>query len=60
MVTATQSKWESDEKFLLTTQDVADILTSLGVKPSVPQFEVWNKLDLVDPAARAADSGWTK
>ena len=35
-------------------QDVADILTSLGVKPSVPQFEVWNKLDLVDPSARAA------
>ena len=35
-------------------QDVAEILTSLGVKPSVPQFEVWNKLDLVDPAARAA------
>ncbi len=35
-------------------QDVAEILTSLGVKPSVPQFEVWNKLDLVDPAARTA------
>ena len=35
-------------------QDVADILASLGVKPSVPQFEVWNKLDLVDPTARAA------
>jgi GTPase len=35
-------------------QDVAEILTSLGVKPSVPQFEVWNKLDLVDPSARAA------
>ncbi len=35
-------------------QDVAEILASLGVKPSVPQFEVWNKLDLVDPAARAA------
>ena len=28
--------------------DVADILTSLGVKPGTPQFEVWNKLDLVD------------
>jgi GTPase len=35
-------------------QDVADILTSLGVKPSVPVIEVWNKLDLVDPSARAA------
>lgn len=35
-------------------QDVADILTSLGVKPAVPVHEVWNKLDLVDPAARAA------
>jgi GTPase len=35
-------------------QDVADILTSLGVKPAVPQFEIWNKLDLVDPSARAA------
>ncbi len=35
-------------------QDVADILTALGVKPEVPVFEIWNKLDLVDPAARAA------
>lgn len=35
-------------------EDVADILTSLGVKPSVPVIEVWNKLDLVDPSARAA------
>lgn len=35
-------------------QDVADILTSLGVKPSVPVIEVWNKLDLVDSSARAA------
>lgn len=35
-------------------QDVADILGSLGVKPSVPVYEVWNKLDLVDPSARAA------
>ena len=34
-------------------QDVAEILASLGVKPAVPQFEVWNKLDLVDPPARA-------
>lgn len=32
--------------------DVSDILQSLGVKPSVPMFEVWNKLDLVDPSAR--------
>ncbi|MBL9048593.1 MAG: GTPase HflX [Tabrizicola sp.] len=35
-------------------QDVADILQALGVRPEVPQFEVWNKLDLVDPSARAA------
>jgi GTP-binding protein HflX len=35
-------------------QDVAEILAALGVKPGVPQIEVWNKLDLVDPAARAA------
>jgi len=32
--------------------DVAEILTSLGVKPATPQFEVWNKLDLVTGAAR--------
>ncbi len=35
-------------------QDVADILGKLGVRPEVPVLEVWNKLDLVDPAARAA------
>ncbi|MFN3822762.1 MAG: GTPase HflX [Pseudorhodobacter sp.] len=34
--------------------DVADILTSLGVGPAVPQIEIWNKLDLVDGTARAA------
>ncbi|MEO8242878.1 MAG: GTPase HflX [bacterium] len=34
--------------------DVADILASLGVKNDVPLFEVWNKLDLVDPAGREA------
>jgi GTPase len=34
--------------------DVADILASLGVKPGVPTFEVWNKLDLVDPSQRDA------
>jgi len=34
--------------------DVADILSSLGVKAGTPLFEVWNKLDLVDSAARAA------
>ncbi|MDP4031650.1 MAG: GTPase HflX [Pseudorhodobacter sp.] len=32
--------------------DVADILTSLGVRRTVPQFEIWNKLDLVQGAAR--------
>jgi len=34
--------------------DVADILTSLGVKADTPMFEVWNKLDLVDPTAHEA------
>ena len=34
--------------------DVGDILTSLGVTSATPQFEVWNKLDLVAPDARAA------
>ena len=34
--------------------DVAEILTSLGVKAETPQIEVWNKLDLVDDTARAA------
>lgn len=32
--------------------DVAEILTALGVRPTVPVFEVWNKLDLVPPSAR--------
>ena len=34
--------------------DVADILQSLGVGPATPQFEIWNKLDLVDAAQREA------
>ncbi|MCW1919394.1 GTPase HflX [Rhodobacter sp. KR11] len=34
--------------------DVADILTSLGVTAATPQYEVWNKLDLVTPEARAS------
>ena len=34
-------------------QDVAEILTSLGVKDGTPQFEVWNKLDLVDTVTHA-------
>ena len=33
--------------------DVAEFLTSLGVKADTPQFEIWNKLDLVDETARA-------
>jgi GTPase len=33
--------------------DVADILTSLGVKSDTPQFEIWNKLDLVTESVRA-------
>ncbi|MBN2630847.1 MAG: GTPase HflX [Rhodobacteraceae bacterium] len=34
--------------------DVADTLTTLGLNRSVPMLEVWNKLDLVDGAARDA------
>ncbi len=34
--------------------DVGDILTSLGVNKAVPMFEVWNKLDLVDPSQHEA------
>jgi GTP-binding protein HflX len=34
--------------------DVAGILASLGVRADTPLLEVWNKLDLVEPAARAA------
>ena len=34
--------------------DVADILGSLGVGAGTPMFEVWNKLDLVEPSAREA------
>ncbi len=34
--------------------DVADILTSLGVSADTRQIEIWNKLDLVAPEARAA------
>ncbi len=34
--------------------DVADILASLGVKAGTRMFEVWNKLDLVEGAAREA------
>jgi GTPase len=34
--------------------DVADILTSLGVRAAVPMIEVWNKLDLVDASQHEA------
>ena len=34
--------------------DVAEILTSLGVKATTPVVEVWNKLDLVDPSLQSA------
>jgi GTP-binding protein HflX len=34
--------------------DVADILSALGVGAGVPMFEVWNKLDLVDPSQHEA------
>jgi GTPase len=34
--------------------DVAEILASLGVTAATPQLDVWNKLDLVEGAARVA------
>ena len=34
--------------------DVAEILQSLGVKGGTPQFEIWNKLDLVESPAHEA------
>lgn len=34
--------------------DVTDILASLGVSKATPMIEVWNKLDLVEGAAREA------
>lgn len=34
--------------------DVGEILTSLGVASDTPQFEIWNKLDLLDPTTREA------
>ncbi|MFC7703428.1 GTPase HflX [Plastorhodobacter daqingensis] len=38
-------------------RDVAAILAELGVRDSVPQIEVWNKLDLVEGEARVALEG---
>lgn len=35
-------------------EDVEAILGSLGVDPEIPQLEVWNKLDRLDPEGRAA------
>ncbi len=34
--------------------DVADILRALGMNPATPMFEVWNKVDLIDPSQRDA------
>jgi GTPase len=34
--------------------DVAEILESLGVAKDLPVFEIWNKIDLLGPEARAA------
>ncbi|WP_300057815.1 GTPase HflX [uncultured Roseobacter sp.] len=36
------------------SQDVREIMGSLGVDEERPSFEVWNKLDRLDAAARAA------
>jgi len=33
--------------------DVAEIMAELGVAEETPVFEVWNKIDLMDPEARA-------
>ncbi|MCV3270918.1 GTPase HflX [Roseobacter sinensis] len=35
-------------------QDVREIMASLGVREDRPSFEVWNKLDLLEPEARDA------
>ena len=35
-------------------EDVEEILTSLGIGDDRPRIEVWNKLDLLEPEARAA------
>jgi GTP-binding protein HflX len=35
-------------------RDVATILESLGVRETVPQIEIWNKIDRLDDVARAA------
>ncbi|KNX42795.1 GTPase HflX [Roseovarius tolerans] len=35
-------------------RDVATILESLGVKDTVPQIEIWNKIDRLEDEARAA------
>ncbi|MDU8911514.1 GTPase HflX [Aestuariicoccus sp. MJ-SS9] len=35
-------------------EDVRAILTSLGVAETTAQIELWNKIDLLDPEARAA------
>lgn len=35
-------------------EDVAKILHDLGVDPEVPQFEVWNKIDLLEPEQQQA------
>ncbi|SFI72147.1 GTPase HflX [Celeribacter neptunius] len=34
--------------------DVLKILNDLGIKDDAPMFEVWNKIDLLDPEAREA------
>ncbi len=35
-------------------EDVLKILNDLGIKDDAPMFEVWNKIDLLDPEAHAA------
>jgi len=35
-------------------EDVRAILKQLGVDPTVPQIELWNKIDALSPEARAA------
>lgn len=41
---------ETDEQ----ARNVMKILSDLGIKEDAPMFEVWNKIDLLDDAARAA------
>lgn len=44
----------SHEESARQAEDVTNILTTLGVDDQIPMLELWNKMDLVEPDARAA------